>query len=513
MPRDDLHIDFVKVMPPADSTLDPASILDEWASRVSNLPEEINFVQNEIADKDRQAADVIKKIEDHDGRIQKWIKLHGSHVPNPQEAAHHKAVVENFAIADQLAKEKIALTLRLQSIMDKHLRHLDSQIKMLYDRGEPGFNDPDELPSLLRPSAANISAPSARTANPSASNPVSASLHPLANPSAPLGPKGTNTQLRNIQTTQLHHAGAAASSSAPVSPAASMILKRGARETSAGPGSGAPARPRLNTNLSNLPNPSSGLARHSSLGPGTPKGHSASTGGHQRSGSAGPGARAGVKGGSSTLPLRKGTPSGGGRGSSKKSSAGSAIPGGGGSGGGAGNNGSGLIPKSGLQRVRKTAKNSPSSTAESELSDADSVASSNDSDAPVSQRGGRSTPARVGGGGHNHSNSNNSMSRPPPHIGGPNNSRPGGGAPRTKRDDHHHNPNDLSYADDEEGNDDRKYCLCQKVSFGDMVACDNPECEYEWFHWSCVGLKSEPTGGEWYCPVCREKRQGKQASG
>jgi len=63
---------------------------------------------------------------------------------------------------------------------------------------------------------------------------------------------------------------------------------------------------------------------------------------------------------------------------------------------------------------------------------------------------------------------------------------------------------DVMDVDDDEAGDDKKYCLCQNVSFGDMVACDNDDCPYEWFHWSCVGLKSEPNG-TWYCPVCAKK--------
>jgi hypothetical protein len=36
-----------------------------------------------------------------------------------------------------------------------------------------------------------------------------------------------------------------------------------------------------------------------------------------------------------------------------------------------------------------------------------------------------------------------------------------------------------------------------------MVACDNDECQYEWFHYECVGLKEAPPAGEpWYCPYC-----------
>lgn len=50
---------------------------------------------------------------------------------------------------------------------------------------------------------------------------------------------------------------------------------------------------------------------------------------------------------------------------------------------------------------------------------------------------------------------------------------------------------------------DEIYCVCQQVSYGDMVACDNDLCPYQWFHWSCVGLKAEPKG-DWLCPHCSE---------
>jgi inhibitor of growth protein 3 len=65
---------------------------------------------------------------------------------------------------------------------------------------------------------------------------------------------------------------------------------------------------------------------------------------------------------------------------------------------------------------------------------------------------------------------------------------------------------DASGSGDEEDEEGKKYCLCQHVSYGDMVACDNPDCPYEWFHWNCVGLKSEPEG-RWFCPECREQRK------
>jgi hypothetical protein len=48
------------------------------------------------------------------------------------------------------------------------------------------------------------------------------------------------------------------------------------------------------------------------------------------------------------------------------------------------------------------------------------------------------------------------------------------------------------------------YCLCRNVFFGEMVGCDDPDCEVEWFHFGCVGLLEAPE--QWFCPDCTEKR-------
>ncbi|CAJ1086518.1 Inhibitor of growth protein 2%2C partial [Xyrichtys novacula] len=46
------------------------------------------------------------------------------------------------------------------------------------------------------------------------------------------------------------------------------------------------------------------------------------------------------------------------------------------------------------------------------------------------------------------------------------------------------------------------YCLCEQVSYGEMIGCDNEQCPIEWFHFSCVGLTYKPKG-KWFCPKCR----------
>jgi len=46
-----------------------------------------------------------------------------------------------------------------------------------------------------------------------------------------------------------------------------------------------------------------------------------------------------------------------------------------------------------------------------------------------------------------------------------------------------------------------RYCICNQVSYGEMVGCDNGDCPIEWFHYGCVALTQAPKG-KWYCPQC-----------
>ncbi|KAB5558077.1 hypothetical protein GE09DRAFT_99797 [Coniochaeta sp. 2T2.1] len=61
---------------------------------------------------------------------------------------------------------------------------------------------------------------------------------------------------------------------------------------------------------------------------------------------------------------------------------------------------------------------------------------------------------------------------------------------------------------DDEGQDvdpnEPRYCICNGVSFGTMIQCDNDTCDKEWFHLECVGLPDVPARTtKWYCPDCR----------
>ena len=56
----------------------------------------------------------------------------------------------------------------------------------------------------------------------------------------------------------------------------------------------------------------------------------------------------------------------------------------------------------------------------------------------------------------------------------------------------------------EDDNRNEVYCYCQKGESGNMIGCDNPECQYGWFHFSCLKLSSTPKNKKWYC---RDRRK------
>ncbi|KAJ2896634.1 Chromatin modification-related protein YNG2 [Zalerion maritima] len=497
MPRDDLSIDMTKNMRlPIAEGMDSAAVLEDFILRASNIPGEASFAFTELEAKDKEIAECKAAAEEADNKLQRFIKTHGSHHLNPREKQLSATAREKYERAKLLSAEKIVLLDTLIRNFDKHVRTFDVQLNALTERNEPGFEDPDELPSLIRNSAANATSQQPSLASPRPNGSTSSSL-PTAGPSS--APAAHALQVLNqainrsgvnhnsqIRLAQSQHNYA---SSAPATPAASMIMGRYQRESSAGPAVGSvPKRaPRQNSGLTaSIPANPSALGRQTSMGPGITKGTptlTISTSNLQqsvsqpgRAGSVGPksASAAGSKGTSS----RKGTPS---------STARKRPP----------------PNKSNLSR-QKRPKKSPGSDPESELSDAES-GSMEDEDATSREtpkpRGGDGGDGGGGGGPGVSGGVGGGMSAG---TTGPHGHHGHHGPALTRRD----GDGDVEM-DDEEASDDKKYCLCQHVSFGDMVACDNDDCPYEWFHWSCVGLKSEPTG-RWYCPVCRESKGGGQ---
>ena len=67
----------------------------------------------------------------------------------------------------------------------------------------------------------------------------------------------------------------------------------------------------------------------------------------------------------------------------------------------------------------------------------------------------------------------------------------------------------------EEDGEEPRYCYCNEVSYGNMVACDNDDCPREWFHLPCVNLEKAPIGRtKWFCSdECKEHYNKTKAKG
>lgn len=51
-------------------------------------------------------------------------------------------------------------------------------------------------------------------------------------------------------------------------------------------------------------------------------------------------------------------------------------------------------------------------------------------------------------------------------------------------------------------NDKNSFCYCQGPEAGKMLACDGPGCKYQWFHYTCLGIRRAPKQKVWLCQEC-----------
>ncbi|KAF3483924.1 inhibitor of growth protein 3 [Arthroderma uncinatum] len=340
-----------------------------------------------------------------------------------------------------LQDEKVILSDKASILLDRHIKRLDVKIRELQNDGLLS-NDPP-IPSLFQNRDLYREPPKAIFPD-AATNEGSYS--------SPLNPASANANLQFNIAQRLNNVTsrasvgpgaatqAAARNSAPASPAATALHQQ-RRESSAGAADS--KRRRLNTSINTLPVAPSNL-RQSSTGPGTPK---AGTPGVSRAGSAGPRSTTGVK-----------------KPTTKK-----------------------VAPH---QQVRKIkAHNAPGKSTKR--------SSSSNRLKPVSGNGGSRKKSRSPAAGVADEDEDESMLSSADISDSEN-------VHVSRRQMARSSQEDADDDDDEEGGEDTKtYCTCRSVSHGDMVACDNDNCPYEWFHWKCVGLTREPLG-TWYCDECRK---------
>ena len=477
------------------SNEDCASVLDAFIHDAANLPLEVNHMMEEIQAKDKEMAKHSQVIATKDGSLQKHVKVNGSMTPHPKEAEYSQAVLKNLDHCDELQNQKIALSDKACILLDRQIKRLDVKIKELQDEGLLS-NDPP-IPSLFNRKAQH----------PDSGRNFFANLLPAADNTGPLQLTSGNIvhptgMTQRMLQQQIAAPGRVASisasvqsrSSAPATPASAVQHIQRQRESSTGANDA--KRRRLNATISNMPAQSSNL-RQSSLGPGTPKAGTP-TSGTGRAGSAGPrSAAVSKKGGAIASKILKAPPHQQisklkGKPSKRSSSVSSAA--------------------ATLKKRSGTARNSPSvrggAATAAPGDDDDSVLSSagdvSDADSHTTRRSRARTTHKTDGAADDATTADTSMTEAHHHHAAhkPKAENASNVSAASASDEEMEDASD----DEEEQEDTREYCFCHRVSFGDMVGCENKDCPYEWFHLDCVGLKKPPGEKDtWYCSECEGK--------
>ena len=449
---------------------DAASVLEQFIQDVANLPAEIAHLLEEIQAKDSTIEECKKAIEKRDLSIQKQLKANGMATP----VTHDKMLVDHcigqYDKAQALQDEKCSLSEKATMLLDRQIKRLDIKIRDLQNEGAIAI-DP-QLPSLLNNASHRLP-----NLNPNGAASLS-SRGPLSTLSGNAGPSTTiaNAPIARLVQTNAAAVSNNASSSAPGSGSgrhSSPHLQVPGNSSTPGTSSSLnpnrspstdPKRRRLNNSVNNLSLPPQGSnLRQSSLGPSTPKPLA--------------GAQQSVRG-SSAGPRPSLT-------NNKKPSVGGPV-----------GSGTGGTPASGPPKNPRLSHLNPAFKQKSSSPSTTSSSSARRRPGGSTSRK-KSTAAAAGGG--DGATDDNASTGTRSEAEGDNNTHPAAGA-----------SSEMEFVEEngDEGDDSSKWCFCQNVSHGNMVACDNDACKFEWFHWGCVGVTKEPVG-KWFCPDCRgPKKEG-----
>ncbi|XP_071790953.1 uncharacterized protein [Asterias amurensis] len=67
---------------------------------------------------------------------------------------------------------------------------------------------------------------------------------------------------------------------------------------------------------------------------------------------------------------------------------------------------------------------------------------------------------------------------------------------------------DSGDSDQDSNNESRVFCKCRQPNTVDMIGCDRKDCQYEWFHFTCVGIdRKKVPKGKWFCEDCVKKQE------
>ncbi|KAK4705755.1 ribonuclease HI, partial [Phenoliferia sp. Uapishka_3] len=143
--------------------------LSDFVATLDNLPSEVHHILQEIGHKEARHWDFRNRAASRDHAVQKHAKPvaaggQGLLTPNPKEEATILKTRADFEKAEQTAREKLALSERGVTLLDRHLTRLANQLEHL----TPNVPPPPTLPSF----APVIQAPPPTAYNQSFSTPT-----------------------------------------------------------------------------------------------------------------------------------------------------------------------------------------------------------------------------------------------------------------------------------------------------------------------------------------------------
>lgn len=476
---------------------DCVSILEQFIHESANLPAEITFMLEEIQALDREQQQHVASINVKDSSLQKYIKTNGSLVAHPKEAEYQDSVGKLYEQCMSLQAKKSSHADKALLILDRCLKKFDTKIRQLEAEGQLE-HDPS-LPSVWNRASTDQKGvpdtPSSRVPLESASlSALNVTAHRLNGLTTPVIRAPQPRQLAQVSNGTTLISGAPSSQrQSMVSTTATTPIPTPTRESSAQPDAKRRKLTMAATGI-NLPAQPSSL-RQSSLGPttlervGTPKAGTPT------------GSRAGSVPRNSAITNAAAVAAAAAAGSARKDrsqaikkaphlqvsklkahnkkharlSSSSSQP------------GSNRQQRKGASPSLRTGRAGTAASEDSALSSAslsDSETASATASATVSANTTISTSQQT------KIRRNRKKSAPTSDL----DADVDGDAEAEAEPE-----------DDEDEDNEKLYCYCKQPSHGEMVACENEDCEHEWFHIGCLGLKTLPADDKWYCPECRVK--------
>jgi len=88
---------------------DPAVVLEDFTQIIGNVPAEICHILEELEEKEKDIQKLLQKVEKENHRVQRFIKMNGSMMVDPQAEPNGKEVRRLYDDVERLQNEKCSL--------------------------------------------------------------------------------------------------------------------------------------------------------------------------------------------------------------------------------------------------------------------------------------------------------------------------------------------------------------------------------------------------------------------